>query len=167
MQRRRIVAALFLLFALVLATLFFLEIKFPMGFEGYFKSEYYNQFGPLAICVELFIAGLYLYTKNDKANFALAVFAFTALLDPFFNLIGLFTTLVPTYATVLFVCFALIALWIAFSNSFNLQRISLIAVLISFILGTAIELFFNYFLSPISTSSFSQKTDISFHFIYS
>jgi hypothetical protein len=45
---------------------------------------------------------------------------------------------------ILFVCCALVSLWLAFSNAFNLGRITFIAAFGSFILGTAVELFFNY-----------------------
>ncbi len=147
MQNRKIIAAVFILLALLLGTLFYLKIEFPQGLEGYFKAEYYNQFGPLAISIELLIAGIYLFTKNEKTNFTLAVFAFTALLDPFFNLMGLFTSLVPTYAMILLVCCAVVSLWLVISNFYQLKRISFLMTLVSFIIGSAIELFFNYFLS--------------------
>ncbi len=144
MRIRNLIAFLFIVIAVVLGTLFFLKINFPKGLEGYFKPDYYNQFGPLAICIELLIAGIYLFKKHSKTNFALALFGFTAILDPVFNLTGLFTSLVPTYATILFVVMALVALWLSFSNTFQMGRISLRAALLSFAMGTAIELFFNY-----------------------
>ncbi len=145
MKIRQIIAFSFIILALVLGVIFFGRIAFPEGLEAYFKSEYYNQFGPMAICVELLVAGIYLAIPHAKANFTLAVFAFTALLDPFFNLIGLFTSSVPLYAMLLFIVCALVSLWIAFSNAFGLGRISVIGALMGFILGNAIELFFNYF----------------------
>lgn len=144
MKIRKIIASAFIIIALVLGTIFFSEIMFPKGLEGYFKIAYYSQFGPLAICVELLIGGFYLFLGHPKTNFTMALFAFTALLDPFFNLIGLFTTLVPVYAMVIFLCCAVIGLWLAFSNAFNLGRISFFGALGSFILGNAVELFFNY-----------------------
>lgn len=128
----------------MLGVIFFLDISFPMELTGYFKSEYYSQFGPLAICIELFIAGIYLFIKHPKANFALALFGFTAILDPIFNLVGLFTSLVPLYAMILLVATALVSLWLAFTNAFQLGRISIIGALASLAMGTAIELFFNY-----------------------
>ena len=143
MNTRKIVATLFLIIALVLGVLLFLEVNLPTTLGGYFNSEYYNQFGPLAISIELLIAGYYLFIKHPKTNFVLAVFAFTALLDPIFNVTGLFTSLVPLYATILFVGCALVALWLSFTNTFSLGRISMIAAFGSFILGTAVELFFN------------------------
>ena len=144
MKTRKIIATIFIIMAIVLGVIFYIKIDFPMGLEAYFKKEYYSQFGPLAICIELLIAGFYLFTKHPKSNFTLALFGFTALLDPIFNTIGLFTSRVPTYAMVLFVIWALLALWLAFSNTFKLGRISLIGVIVSFILGITVELFFNY-----------------------
>ena len=143
-ERRNQVALLFMILALALGTVFYFDLDFPTQLEGYLKREYYGQFGPLAIAVELFAAGFYLFIRHDKANFTLALFGFTAILDPFFNLVGLFTSQVPVYATVLFVICALISLWLAFSNTFNLGRISFWSALGSFLLGNAVELFFNY-----------------------
>jgi hypothetical protein len=144
MIKRKIIASVFIILALVLGGIFFLQIAFPNELQGYFKSEYYSQFGPLAICIELLVAGMYLFIKHPKANFALALIGFTAILDPIFNLVGLFTSLVPIYAMILLVAAALVSLWLAFTNTFNLGRISFIGALASFAMGTAIELFFNY-----------------------
>lgn len=145
MKKRKIIALILILIALVLGTIFFSEIVFPEGLESYFKIAYYSQFGPLAICVELLIAGFYLFTGHPKTNFTMALFAFTVLLDLIFSLTGLITTLVPLYALVIFLCCALFAVWLAFSNTFNTGRISIAAAIGSFILGNAVELFFNYF----------------------
>ena len=144
MSIRKLIATLFISLAGTMGVLFFLEIDFPVDLQGYFDSEYYSQFGPLAICIELLIAGFYLFVKHTKANFALALFGFTAILDPIFNLVGLFTSLVPVYAMILFVVAALVSLWLAFTNTFQLGRISFLGALLSFAIGTAIELFFNY-----------------------
>ena len=145
MNTRKIVAALFILLALVLGTIFYTELYFPQELAAYFKWSYYNQFGPLAICVELLIAGLYLYRKNTKTNFTLALCGFTALLDPLCNAIGLFESSVPIDGMILFAVCAIVALWLAFSNTFKLGRISFLGAFLSFILGNAVELFFNYF----------------------
>ena len=144
MKTRKILALLFIILALILSVIFYLEIQFPKGLEAYFKKEFYSQFGPLAISVELLIAGVYLFNRHAKVNFTLALFGFTALLDVVFNLLGLFTSLMPVYANVLLSCCALLSLWLAFTDTFNLGRISFIGAVLSFILGNAVELFFNY-----------------------
>ena len=143
-KRRKLIALIFIALALVLGTVFYLDLDFPSDLGGYFKKEYYGQFGPLAIAIELLIAGFHLFAHHKKANFTLALFGFTALLDPFFNLVDLFSSQVPTYATVLFALCALVSLWLAFTNAFKLGRISLGSALWSFFLGNVIELFFNY-----------------------
>ncbi len=144
MKSRKIVATVFITIALVLGTLLYTKVVFPVSLEGYFKGNFYGQFGPLAISIELLIAGIYLFLKHPKANFALALFGFTALLDPFFSLVNLFSSLVPVYAMILFTCCAIVSLWLAFSNTFQLGRISFVGALFSFLMGSAIELYFNY-----------------------
>ena len=143
-KKRKTTSLILLTIASVLSIAFLLRIDFPQGFETYFKREYYSQFGPLAISIELLIAGFYLFNGHKKTNFALALFGFTAVLDPIFDQIGLFESIVPLYGTiVLFLC-ALFCLWLAFKNVFGLKRISFIMALASFILGVVVELFFNY-----------------------
>ena len=145
MKKRKGIAILFALLSLVLGVIFFQQVDSPGNLEGYFKKSYYGQFGALAICIELLIAAYYLFVGHKKANFALALFAFTALMDILFNLTGLFISGVPTYAMVLFFICAVISLWIAFSNAFNLGKITFLGATTSFILGNAIEFYFNYF----------------------
>ena len=144
MKKRKTISFVLLIIAIILSLAFLLNIDFPQGFETYFKREYYNQFGPLAISVELLIAGYYLLIGHKKTNFALALFGFTAILDPIFDQIGLFESIVPLYGTIVLSLCALVSLWLAFKNIFELKRISLIAAFTSFVLGGFIELFFNY-----------------------
>ncbi|MCE7995611.1 MAG: hypothetical protein HEP71_26770 [Roseivirga sp.] len=144
MNKRSIISWLFIATALVLGVIFLLKIDFPVGLEPYFQKTYYGQFGPLAISIELLLAGFYLYRKHPKTNFALALFGFTALLDPLFNFAGFFVSNMPIYGTVIFSACAIVALWIALSNSFSLKKISLVTVFVSFVLGVIVELFFNY-----------------------
>lgn len=144
MKKRKIISLLLLIIGLALSIAFITKIEFPQGFEAYFKREYYNQFGPLAISVELLIASYYLFISHKKTNFTLALFGFTALLDPFFNQIGLFNSIVPLYGTIVLSVCALLCLWMAFANIFKLKRLSHIATILSVVLGVLIELFFNY-----------------------
>jgi len=144
MKSRKIIASIFILLALTLGVIFYFKIEFPMGLKAYFSKDYYSQFSPLAISIELLIAGIYLFKRHAKTNFALALFGFTVLLDSIFSLFGLFSSMLPIYAMVLFTCCASVSLWLAFTNTFKLGRISFIGALFSFILGNAVELFFNY-----------------------
>ncbi|MDT7829575.1 hypothetical protein RQM65_12935 [Pricia sp. S334] len=145
MKTRKTIAVAFIVLSVILGVVFYLKIDYPENFVGYFKKSYYGQFGPLAICVELLVAAIYLFMGHEKCNFALALFAFTALSDILFNLTGIFISGVPNYAMVLFFVCAMVSLWIAFSNVFNLGRITLAWAITSFILGNAIEFYFNYF----------------------
>lgn len=145
MKVRRFIASIFIGLSLILGIIFYMDIDYPKDTGGYFKKAYYGQLGPLAICVELFFASIYLFKGHKKSNFALALFAFTALLDIVFNITGLFASGVPYYAMVLFFVCAVTSLWIAFSNAFNLGKITLIGAILSFVLGNAIEFYFNYF----------------------
>lgn len=145
MKKRKLVSLLLLLVGVVLSIAFILMIEFPQGFDAYFKREYYNQFGPLAISVELVIAGYYFFIGHKKANFALALFGFTALLDPLFNQLGLFESIVPLYGTIILSICGLVCIWLAFANPFELKRLSRLVSIISLVLGVFVELFFNYF----------------------
>lgn len=144
MKRRKMMSLLLLVVGFSLSVAFILKIEFPQGFEAYFKREYYNQFGPLAISIELLIASYYLLIGHKKTNFSLALFGFTALLDPLFNQIGLFNSIVPLYGTIILSICALLCLWLAFANTFKLKRLSLLEILLSVVLGIFVELFFNY-----------------------
>ena len=144
MKKRKIISLLLLIIGTTLSVAFILKIEFPQGFEAYFKREYYNQFGPLAISIELLIASYYLFIGHKKTNFTLSLFGFTALLDPLFNQIGLFNSIVPLYGTIILSICALLCLWLAFANTFKLKRLSRLAAILSVVLGIFIELFFNY-----------------------
>lgn len=78
MKKRKTIALFLLIIGIGLSITFIMKIEFPQGLEAYFKREYYNQFGPLAINVELLIASYYLFIGLKKTNFTLALFGFTA-----------------------------------------------------------------------------------------
>ncbi len=144
MENRKIISSLLFIIGLALSIAFIIKIEFPQGFEAYFKREYYNQFGPLVISVELLIASYYLFIGHKKTNFALAFFGFTALLDLVFSQLGLFTSIMPLYGTIVLSICALVCLWLAFANTFKLKGLSPIAAIFSIALGVFVELFFNY-----------------------
>ena len=145
MKKRKIISLSLLLVGVVLSVAFLLRIEFPQGFDAYFKREYYNQFGPMAISVELVIAAYYFFIGHRKTNFALALFGFTALLDPLFDQIGLFDSIVPLYGTIILSICGLLCLWLALANLFELKRLSRLIAILSLVLGIFVELFFNYF----------------------
>ncbi len=144
MNKRKTTALILLSIALGLSVIFLLNIEFPEGFAGYFKRAYYNQFGPLALSVELLIAGYYLFKADKNANFTLVLFGFTALLDPLFNVIGLFNSIVPLYATIVLAVCGIFCLRFAFVNTFKLKPLSPLLTLAGVVLAVLVELFFNY-----------------------
>ena len=144
MESRKILASVYIVTAIILAIVFYANLEMSHDLSRYFKKEFYNQMGPIAICVEMLVAGIHLYKKHRAANFTLALFAFTALLDPVFNAIGLFDTNVPVYGTMIFIFLGIPALWIAFTNAFDMGKISWPKAVLSFVFGVLIELFFNY-----------------------
>ena len=144
MNSRKILAVIFMAIAAILSILFYSKLELPTNPMGYFGREYFNQIGPIAVAIELFIAGFHLFGKKASANFTLALFAFTALLDPLFNWLGWFQTNMPVYATIIFIICALPALYLAFTDTYGLGKIKIWSAVGSFILGVLIELFFNY-----------------------
>ena len=145
MIRQKLLATIFLLIGAIFTVVFYMEIEYPKGLEAYFHRNYYRQFGSMAISLELLIAGYYLLVRHLRTNFAMALFGFTVMLDLLYTLIGLFSSGMHLYATITFLCAGGIALFLAFTNSYNLGRISWMNALGSFVLGNAVELFFNYF----------------------
>ena len=132
----------YILVGLTLCIIFYPKINYR-DFEAYFQIGFYRQFGQIVIAVELIIAGIHLILKHKKTNFTMALFGFTAVLDPIFNYFGLLSSNVPLYGTILFLIFAVISFWIAFSDAFDSGKISIFNVVLSLILGVVIELFFN------------------------
>lgn len=131
--------------ALVFSVLLYLNTNYPEDFADYFSLSFYTQYGPIAISIELFIAGFYLFRASKKANFALALFGFTTLIDIIFHLTSIITSNTPLYAMIVFSGCAIGAFYISFSNTFNLGKITLLATLVSFVMGNAIEWFFNFY----------------------
>ncbi len=145
MNTPKILGFTLLAISLVFGVIFYENIQKPIDFQGYFQKSYYSQFGPIAICVELFIAGYYLFQRSKKANFAMALFGFTAILDILFHITGLLSSGVPVYGMITFVICAALGFYISFSNAFDLGKITLKGTLVSFIMGNAVELFFNFY----------------------
>ena len=141
---RKLLSFSFIAVALTLGIIWYIEIAFPMDVRSYLRIGFYQQFGHIAIAVELLIAGIHLWLNHEKTNFTMALFGFTAVLDPILNYSGVLSSSVPVYGTIIFLCFAVISFWIAFTNAFDSGKISITSVATTFILGIAIELFFNY-----------------------
>ena len=142
---RRSLSLVYIVVGLTLCIIFYVGISFPEDIGSYFKSEFYKQFGRIVLAVELIIAGIHLLLNHKKTNFTMALFGFTAILDPVFNYLGILSSNIPVYGSIIYLCFAVVSLRIAFSNAFNSGKISVVNVVATFILGIVIELFFNSF----------------------
>lgn len=143
MNKRKILGIVFALIALVYSVIFTIhtELQFSIRLESWLTLSYLSLLTPFIICAMLLFSGGYLFTKQTKSNFALALFGHTASEEVVFNWIGITTTnLTPNSIVVLFIC-SVVALWIAYSNTFNFRPISLKEVIYSVIIGTMISLF--------------------------
>lgn len=145
MNIRKYIAVVFMGIALVFSVLLYLDTNYPEDFANYFSLSFFTQYGPIAISIELIIAGFYLFKASKKANFALALFGFTTLIDITFHLTSIITSNTPLYAMIAFSSCAIGAFYISFSNAFNLGKITLFAIITSFVIGNAIEWFFNFY----------------------
>ncbi|WP_116771839.1 hypothetical protein [Maribacter litoralis] len=144
-DKRRLIAISFGVLALILSIVFFLKVDTPQHLGDYFTQAYYGQFGAIAICVELIAAAYYLYVGHKKTNFTMALFAFTVVLNGILNLFGVGTVIIPLAIMMLLLVSGGIAFFIAFSNAFNLGKISIGNVILSFVFGNIIAFYFNYF----------------------
>ena len=144
MNVRKIIASLFILIALVFGVILYLDIQYPKDVQTYFRKEFYTQFGPLAICLEMIFSAYYLYRNDKKANFYLALFASTILFDIVFNLAGLFTSSIPDLIAYVLMGCGFVSFWIAFTDSFKTGLISWKETILSIVMGVLVELFFNY-----------------------
>lgn len=141
MKKSTIVGVIMATTALVLGVIYFIRIEFSIQLESYFSLAYVMQFTPLIISLMLFISGFMLVKKMPKANFYLALFGADALEEVIFHWFGLINSNLGTYAMLLFFFIALAALWMAYSNVFNLKKMSLKEVVLSIVLGALISLF--------------------------
>ncbi len=153
MEARKITGIIFSIIAVLFSTIFIIQSDlsidfkdyFDFSFKSYFSLKYLRQITPLMLCLILLYGGLLLIIKPSKSNPVLALFGFTVLEEIVFNWFGIFTINYPVYVVAVFFCCALFALWIAYSNTINLKRLSFKEGVSSLILGTLINAFSYYF----------------------
>lgn len=145
MNYRKITGAVYAITALIYSVIFALKLDFSIQLQSYFTLEYYMQFVSLIVSMMLLFAGIYLYLKKLKTNFTLALFGHTVLEEVLFDWIEITTSNLPIYAIPIFLLFAIVALWFAYSNTFNLKRLSYKEVIVSLLFG-AIESFLSGYL---------------------
>ena len=153
MEARKIIGIIFSIIAVLFSTSFIIQSGisidfnnyFDFSFKSYFSLEYLRQITPLILCLILLYGGFLLIIKPSKSNPVLALFGFTVVEEIVFNWFGIITINYPVYSIAVFFCSALLALWIAYSNTINSKRLSFKEGVSSIILGTFINLFSYYF----------------------
>ena len=119
---------------------FDLKEYFDFSFKSYFSLAYLREITPLIICLILLYGGVLLIIKPAKSNPVLALFGFTVLEEVVFNWFNIITIDFPMYVVAVFFCCALLAFWIAYSDTINLKRLSFKEGVSSLILATFINL---------------------------
>jgi hypothetical protein len=147
MAARKIIGFIFSIIAVLFSILFLINSDLSIDFKeyfdfslkSYFSLEYLMQITPLIICLILLYGGILLIIKPSKSNPVLALFGFTVLEEIVFSWFDIIAIGFPAYVVTVFFCCALLSLWIAYSNTINLKRLSLKEGISSLILGTLIN----------------------------
>ncbi len=145
MQVRKIIGTVFSAVALITLGIFIARTEFSLQLQDWLSFKYYMQFSPYVISIMLFYGGVYLFRKNPKSNFAMAIFGYTILEITALDWMGIVSNNLGIYPTLMFICCAIVALWISHANSFNLKKLSLKEILMSVIVG-ALESLLLYYL---------------------
>jgi hypothetical protein len=127
MAARKIIGIIFSVIAILFSIIFLIQSDlninlkeyFDYSFKSYFSLSYFNQILPLILCFILLYGGVLLIIKPIKSNPVLALFGFTVLEELLFSWFGLISIVFPIYIVVIFFSSALLALWIAYSDTIN------------------------------------------------
>ena len=138
MATRKIIGILFSVIAILFSIIFLIQSDLNINLKEYF-DYYFNQILPLILCFILLYGGVLLTIKPIKSNPVLALFGFTVLEEIVFSWFGLISIDFPIYIVVIFFSIALLALWIAYSDTINQKHLSLKEGVSSLITGTLIN----------------------------
>lgn len=144
MQAEKIIGAVFSAIAIITLGIFITRTEFSFQLQVWLSFKYYIQFSPYVISIMLLYSGVYLIGKNPKSNFAMAIFGYTMLEITALDWMGIVPNNLGIYPTLMFLCCAIVALWISHANSFNLKKLSLKEILISVFAGALESLLLNY-----------------------
>ena len=153
MATRKIIGIVFSIIGIIFSIVFIIQSDlnidlkeyFDFTFKSYFSLSYFNQILPLTICLILTYGGILLLIMPTKSNPILALFGITVIENFLFNWLGLITIDFPIFVVTIFLCTALLALWIAYSDTINQKRLSLKNGISSLIIGTFINAFSYFF----------------------
>ncbi len=104
----------------------------------FFEVDYVISLTPMIVYSILLISGLVLLFNFSGSNFFLAFFGHTVLEDILFNIIRLTNSTLSKNAMLVLGFLAVLALFVAYSNYFKLNKLSVGDAIYSFILGTLI-----------------------------
>lgn len=147
MPARKIIGIVFSLIAILFSTIFVLQSDlsldlkgyFDFSFKSYFSLAYLRQLTPLIVSLILLYGGVLLIVRPSKSNQVLALFGFTVLEEVMFHWLGIIPVDFPFYVVAIFLCCALLALWIAYSKKINSKHLSFKEGASSLIIGTLIN----------------------------
>ncbi|WP_296384781.1 hypothetical protein, partial [Winogradskyella sp.] len=133
MATRKIIGIVFSVIGILFSIIFLIQTDlninlkeyFDYSLKSYFSLSYFNLILPLILCFILLYGGVLLIIKPIKSNPVLALFGFTVLEEIMFSWFGLISIDFPMYVVAIFFSSALLALWIAYSDTINQKRLSL------------------------------------------
>jgi len=153
MAARKIIGFIFSIIAILFSVPFMMQTDlsfdlseyFNISFKSYFSLDYLRKITPLIINLILLYGGVLLIFKPLKSNTVLALFGITVIEEALFNWFGVINTNYPIYIVFIFLCCAILSVWIAYSNKINQKRLSFTEGVSSLLLGTLINLSSYYF----------------------
>lgn len=148
MAARKIIGFIFSIIAIIISVLFMMQTDlsfdlneyFNISFKSYFSLDYLRKITPLFINLILLYGGVLLIFKPLKSNTVLALFGITIIEEALFNWLGVISTNYPIYIVVIFLCCAILSVWIAYSSKINNKQLSIKEGASSLLFGTLINL---------------------------
>ncbi|VUD67623.1 hypothetical protein TDB9533_03896 [Thalassocella blandensis] len=128
--------ALIALTGLIFAAVFGNAVHFNPNPQVWFSPDYYIQFIPLYIAITFLLCGVFIFTGFSQVNIYLAVFGHATSEEIFFDVIGLTTTPLPFYAICIFLPLSLLALWLAYSNILQKEKVSIAEAIFGIVFST-------------------------------
>ncbi|WP_152611453.1 hypothetical protein [Psychroserpens damuponensis] len=141
MKYNKVIGVIFSLFSIVYSTNFIVNSKLTYNIESYFDFEYLMSFSPVVISLILLIAGILLFINPAKANLALALFGHAVVEEILFSWLGISNSQYDFYLTIVFLIFGLTAIYIAYTDTFSSEKLSIKEAIISFIIGTLFAIY--------------------------
>lgn len=135
MIKRKTASVLLAIVSISLIVYFLWTTEIMVEFETYFKPEYYLKFSLLIISAMLLNAAILLFRSAKGANLALAIFGYTVVEEILFDLIGVTAVNMPLFAYIVFFVCAVPCLWIAHSNWYKTEKLSIKGLMISLGIG--------------------------------